>query len=166
MNREKEPLYRKVNSKARGCHHNTGLDAKHTRNTKAGLTKKMRQGAQRGLDYTPLYKFLLSKVGKPWVDVLKEAQSRLDKDEPIYYMVIMGDDLSGYHNINHLGYFNSGSSMYSTLIVDDNGLLQKMKPELKNEDFYPSCWCCTRTFNGTVLKHSYDDFNKKQNTLS
>lgn len=159
MNKQKEPLYRKVNTKARGVWHHKGLDAKHTRNTKDGLTKKMKQNVQRGLDHTPLYKFLLSKVGKPWVDTLKEAQSRLDKDEPIYSMVILGDDLSKIGDTTS-GFFNYENSKFSTLIVDENGLLQKMKPELKNEDFYPSCSCCTFTFNGTVLKNTMEDFNR------
>ena len=34
MKRDKEPLYRKVNTKARHCHHQFGSDAKYDRNTK------------------------------------------------------------------------------------------------------------------------------------
>lgn len=34
MNREKKPLYRKVNTKALHHDHYTGSDAKHSRNTK------------------------------------------------------------------------------------------------------------------------------------
>jgi hypothetical protein len=151
MNRQKELLYRKVNTKARNVFHNIGLDAKHTRHTKAGLTKKMKQGTERGLDYTPLFKFLLSKVGKPWVDVFSEIHARLDKDEPIYYMVFFDATLI----TKNPGYFNYDNAKFSTLTVDNEGLLQKIKPDLKNEDFYPSCSCCTKTFNGVVLNNKY-----------
>lgn len=162
---KKNPLYRKVNTKARYCHHYTGPDARHTRNTKAGLTKKMKRGVQRGLDYTPLFKFLLSKVGQKWDDVYSEAKSRLNVDEPVFWMV--------QTNINHSDRgknndtFRGGeNAIYSKLIVDENGLLQYKNPKLKNEDFYPSCSCCTHTFNGTVLQHTYQNFNqiKSENT--
>ena len=97
MNRDKKPLYRKVNTTARGCHHQSGQDFKHERHTKKGeqLNKqsvKMKRGVERGLDYTPLYMFLLSKVGKKWDDVYSEAISRLDKSEPIFYIVAKNEN--------------------------------------------------------------------------
>jgi len=42
---------------------------------------------QRGLDYTPLFFFLLSKIGQHWDEVYSEAISRLDRPDPIFWMV-------------------------------------------------------------------------------
>ncbi len=42
-----------------------------------------------GLDHTPLYKFLLSKVGQDWDDIYSEAVAWLDKDEPIFRLVAL-----------------------------------------------------------------------------
>ena len=65
-NNQKEPLYRKVNTKARNVHHNFGSDFKYSRNKKKE-TLEQTKGAmygnkERGLDYTPLFRFLLSKL--------------------------------------------------------------------------------------------------------
>ena len=38
MNKEKPKLYRKVNTKAHGVHHNFGGDYKDSRNKKSGTT--------------------------------------------------------------------------------------------------------------------------------
>lgn len=83
MNKQKENLYRKVNTKARNNNHRIGKDSKNDRNTKIGISTKMKKDVERGLDYTPLFRFLLSKVGKSWVDVHSEAVSRLDKNHQI-----------------------------------------------------------------------------------
>ncbi|WP_202621792.1 hypothetical protein [Pontibacter russatus] len=47
---------------------------------------------ERGLDYAPLFRFLLSKVGKDWEDVVNEAKSRLDELEPIYWVVALNEE--------------------------------------------------------------------------
>src|ERR1039458_7285436 len=86
---EVKPLYRKVNTRARGVHHNSGGDAKYDRHTKDGMNKSMSKDVQRGLDYTPLYRFLLSKVGQNWNEIHSEAVSRLDNEEPIYHLVAL-----------------------------------------------------------------------------
>lgn len=159
---EKKPLYRKVNSKARWCHHNTGSDANRSRNTKKGMTDKMKRGVQRGLDYTPLFKFLLSKVGKKWDDVYKEAQSRVESEEPIFYMVKL-EKYPHEHRFHsteqkyNVSFGYGESSRFSTLVVDENGLLQKEDENIANESFFPSCKCCTHTFNGVVLKNKYHE---------
>lgn len=156
--RELKPLYRKVNTKARGHHHHTGPDAKHTRGTKKGMTSKMKQGKQRELDYTPLYRFLLSKIGQPFDQVYSEAIKRIPEAEPISYLVKEDNTGQGYT-------YCGESSMYSTMYVDDQGLLQLVKPELVNTDFKPTCWCCTHTFNGKPLtrKWSYESIIGTEN---
>lgn len=164
MNKEIKLLYRKVNSKARGCHHNTGPDARYDRNTKNGLKKSMSQGKQRGLDYTPLYRFLHSKVGQSWDKVYSEAISRLPKgDDAIFSMVILEPEINtniGRNNMHGWSYFGE-STIMSTMTVDEDGLLQFIKPNLKNEDFSPSCWCCTHTFNSKPLIKKYGDHHKR-----
>ena len=86
------PLFRKVNTTARGVSHRFGGEYRHERNTKRLVTSDavrspMRRNERRGLDYTPLFKFLLSKVGSSWSEVQREALSRLDRPEPLYWLV-------------------------------------------------------------------------------
>src|SRR3972149_788189 len=150
MNRRKEPLYRKMNTRAHNVHHNFGGDARHDRHTKEGMSKSMKKGVERGLDYTPLYKFLLSRVGQEWSSVHSEAVSRLDKEEPIYHMVARND-------AEKRRFVRCGeNSIYSGLYVDENNRLQLVDPKLCNEDFSPTCHCCTATFNGTPLQRKYN----------
>jgi hypothetical protein len=163
MERSKKPLYRKVNTKARGCWHKFGGDAKYDRNTKKGMSKSMKQGNQRGLDYTPLFRFLLSKVGEEWGGVYSEAKSRLDKVDPIFWMVELGDEPIKEKTPNHnpkwddVFTFNENSS-FSKLIIDDNGLLRIKNPSTVNEDFEPTCPCCTYTLNGKVLIKKFNRY--------
>lgn len=146
---EKKPLYRKVNTKARGVLHNKGGDYRHQRNAKHADAVGMKQGVQRGLDYTPLFKFLLSKVGKPWGEVHSEAISRLDKEEPLYWMVSDGRETANtYVRIGESSYF-------SGLYVDADGILQIVDPEIGPDSLEPSCKCCTHTFNGVVFTKKY-----------
>jgi len=149
MNRDKKPLYRKVNTRARGVRHNFGSDFKYSRNKKretAEQTKGSMHGKQeRGLDYTPLFKFLLSKVGEKWDDVYSEANSRLDKTAPIFWMVALDENQrEEYVRVGESSYF---SGMY----VDDESTLQLTNPELKAKDMIPFCDCCTHTLNGKAF---------------
>lgn len=154
---EKAPLYRKVNTRARGVRHHTGGDYRHQRNTKREQQAAadevargtMHKRERRGLDYTPLFRFLLSKVGEDWSAVHSEAISRLDREEPIYWMVARTPaERQAYVCIG-------GTSFFSGLYVDDDGKLAKVAPELRNEDLAPWCPCCTHTFNGVPLVKKY-----------
>jgi hypothetical protein len=91
---QKEPLYRKVNTTAHGVHHLHGADFRNSRHAQRvkdseATHQSMHGKKQRGLDYTPLFRFLLSKVGKDWDAVYSEAISRLDRSEPVYWLVAM-----------------------------------------------------------------------------
>ena len=149
MNKEKPKLYRKVNIKARGVNHNSGSDFKYSRNKKRE-TLEQTKGAmfgkkERGLDYTPLFLFLLSKVGSKWDEVFSEAKSRLDKQAPIFWIVSLNEN-------DKKDYIRTGESSYfSGLFVDDNGILQKTNSDLKAANMKPLCNCCTHTFNGKVF---------------
>ena len=149
MNRDKKPLYRKVNTKARGVRHDFGGDFKHLRRKKRDTIEQARGSMhgkrERGLDYTPLFRFLLSKVGSKWNDVFSEARSRLDKTDPIYWLVALNPE-------DKEDYVRTGESTYfSGMYVDQEGLLQLSNPELKAKDLIPFCDCCTHTFNGKLF---------------
>lgn len=149
MNRDKKPLYRKVNTRARGVRHNFGGDFKYSRNKKRETTEQIKGSMhgkkERGLDYTPLFKFLLSKVGFDWDGIFSEAKSRLDRTEPIYWLVALNEnERKEYVCIGESSYF---SGMY----VDSENKLQVTNPELKAKDLTPFCDCCTHTLNGKVF---------------
>lgn len=140
----KKPLYRKVNTRAHHVFHDKGGDYRDERNGKRVAYDRgsMHGKKRRGLDYTPLFRFLLSKVGEPWDEVLREAQSRLDRPDPIRWMVALRED-------ERKAYFLGGDNSYfSGLYVDDDGLLQRVAPDLQPSDMTPVCSCCTHTLNG------------------
>ncbi|MEM6971601.1 MAG: hypothetical protein AAF577_02255 [Pseudomonadota bacterium] len=105
----------------------------------------MKRGAHHGLDLTPLFHFLLSKVGEPWEPVHREASARLPDEAPIFWMV--------RENPGRLRqpYIAGGEHAYlSRLFVDEGGLLQQVDPTFGVEDFFPYCPCHTHTFTGIV----------------
>jgi hypothetical protein len=109
----------------------------------------MKHGTKHGLDYTPLFKFLLSKVGEDWDSVYSEVIGRVQSEDPIWWMV--------KSNANYESIWRAGeSSYYSRLFVDDSGILQKIDTEIRLENLYPSCPCCTHTFNGVPFSRKYD----------
>ncbi|MCA9720231.1 MAG: hypothetical protein H6713_39285 [Myxococcales bacterium] len=154
MRREPQPLYRKVNTRARGVHHRSGGDYKHARNTarerRSDATRGSMHGRERrGLDYTPLFRFLLKKVGEDWDAVYSEAVARLDRPEPIFWLVALReDDRAPYVRVGE-------SSYYSGLYVDADNRLRRVDPTLGPGSLTPSCACCTHTFNGVPFTRRY-----------
>ena len=152
---EKSPLYRKVNTTAHGVHHRVGGDFRDQRKGEAvdqpeGLHQGMHGRKRRGLDYTPLFRFLLSKVGDGWNNVYSEAVSRLDRPDPIFWLVTLrsGDE----HD-----YVRTGESSYfSGLRVDGDGILQVVNPQIGPGSLYPLCKCCTHTFNGARFTRPFN----------
>ncbi|WP_425099883.1 hypothetical protein [Tropicibacter sp. S64] len=152
----KAPLWRKVNTRTHGVHHRGGggTKARHLRGTKAAddtahPAHGMAQGVRHGVDYTPLYRFLLSKVGEPWETVHAEAVSRLDREGAIFHVV----DLDGSDG----PLARTGESSYmARLCVDGNGRLAWVDPDLRIEHLFPACSCCTHTFNGKPFVNRYD----------
>jgi hypothetical protein len=110
-------------------------------------------GAQLGWDYTPLFKYLLSKVGLPWKEVYKDVKARVNSTVPIYWMV------NRYKNVDSLlGYIRVGeSTYYSSLYVDDKGILQFVDKSINENTLEPSCNCCTHTFNGKRFTKKYKE---------
>jgi len=145
---EKKPLYRKINARTWGVRLNGHFgEYRQQRHTKAELNNPSSRGSMRGksrhgLDYTPLFRFLLSRVGGQWDEIYSEAVSRLDRPEPIFWMVALHEDRR--EQFVCLG----ESSYFSGLYVDERKRLQIVNPELKAEHMTPYCHCCTHTFNG------------------
>ncbi|UYV37931.1 hypothetical protein N4R57_02140 [Rhodobacteraceae bacterium D3-12] len=153
--REKKPLYRSVNTRTHGVRHGSGVKARWERNTKAAqgdaARGSMHSGQRHGRDYTPLFKFLLSRVGQDWAAVRREAIARLDREEPIGWMVA-ATEAEGER------YFRAGeSSYYSGLYVDNAGKLCVVDSGLTPETMRPFCGCCTHTLNGVRLSLAFDD---------
>lgn len=143
MNREPQKLYRPYNKTAHGFH--TGRmggdysDARHSKTMQRFEGKHLSIGQTHiGYDYTPLFRFLLSKVGREWDEVLSEAVAWLDKQEPIFWMVELHTPTSGVVRIGD-------NSYYSCLNVRDGVLVKVEEAALPPKK---GCTCCTHTFNG------------------
>ena len=146
----KDPLYRRVNTRARNVHHRHGGDYRHQRNAEhergSNRTRgSMRGGQRRGLDYTPLFRFLLSRIGEDWDAVYGEAAARLDTPDPIFWMVARQDHER--QDCIRVG----ESTYYSGLYIDADRRLRAVNPDLSPHTMQPSCPCCTHTFNGVRL---------------
>lgn len=156
MNGQKKPLYRSVNTRTHGVRHGSCAKAKWERNTKASLNdgsmkRSMHSGKRHGHDYTPLFRFLLSKVGEDWDKIHSEAVARLDREEPITWMV--ASSFSEGRAFVRVG----ENSYFSGLFVDQNNVLAVVDPELTEENMRPFCACCTHTLNGKRLTTPYSD---------
>lgn len=110
----------------------------------------MHRKHRHGRDYTPLFRFLLSRVGSAWAEVEREARSRLDDPDPITQMMRPSAD-------GERPMFRTGESTYfSTLFVDGHGILRRVAPDLTAENLAPFCSCCTHTFNGERFGLPYE----------
>lgn len=145
-----KPLYRRVNTRTRGVRHGKGGAARWTRNTKPGRTRdSFRQGLRHGLDYTPLYRFLLSRVDQPFPPTHAEALARLPEEAPIWHLVARP-------GTPPQDYVRTGESTYfSGLYVDQDDILRKTDPTIDETTLAPSCACCTHSFNGTPFTRSF-----------
>ena len=68
---KKPLLHRSVNTRTHGVCHGSYRAYRYERNTKKEKLAQSTRGSmhshhRHGFDYTPLYRFLLSKVGQPW----------------------------------------------------------------------------------------------------
>jgi len=154
MQPRSKPLYRRVNTRTHNVHHGSGQKAKYARNTKAAGKAQsdkgsMHSGQRHGLDYTPLFRFLLSRVGRDWDVVHAEAVARLDRTEPIFWLV--AEHESDREPVVRC----SESSYFSGLYVDDYNILQIVDPSVTHETMDPTCACCTHTLNGVRLSKAF-----------
>lgn len=146
-----EPLFRKEKKTGLSTHYYVvaGSDYRRTRNSKKqkefdGHKQPMNTG-KWGVDYTPLYRYLLSKVGQKWADVYSAICARLpiEHRDAIWHMVKTHKEDLCFRGGEH--------SYYSTLIVE-YGILVKVDGENKfDPKTLHKCTCCTHTFNGKVI---------------
>lgn len=151
MTHGKEPLYRRVNTRTRGVMHGGGEYrwSRHAGREDRQSRGAMRRGKRHGLDYTPLFRFLLARVGREWDGVYREAVSRLDRPDPIFWLVARSEaERQPFVRIGETAYF-------SGLFVDDCGGLRLVDSSLRIEDMTPSCACCTHTLNGIPFTRRY-----------
>jgi len=146
----KKPLYRSVNTRTHGVHHGSGGDYRWSRRREDRVhAGAMGGNSRRGLDYTPLLRFLLSRVGEDWDAVHAEAVARLDRAEPIFWLVARSK--AERQHFVRIG----ESSYYSGLYIDEDNRLRLVDPALHVEDMEPVCACCTHTFNGVPFTRKY-----------
>lgn len=146
----KKPLYRSVNTRTHGVHHGSGGDYRWSRRREdRAHAGAMGGNSRRGLDYTPLFRFLLSRIDEDWDAVHAEAVARLDRAEPIFWLVARSEaERQPFVRIGE-------SSYYSGLHVDEDNRLRLVDPMLRVEDMEPACACCTHTFNGVPFTRKY-----------
>jgi len=151
MNNRIKPLYRKENKVSLSNKYNvsTSSEYRYQRHSKAFLNDdrnhKSITSGKYGYDYTPLFKFLLSKVGGDWNQIYSEAKARLNDPEPVFWVVALHE--SERRDIVRLG----ESTYYSGLFVNDHGKLAIVNPNIAFSDLpipYPGE---TITFNGIVM---------------
>ena len=148
----KEPLYRRINTRTHGVRHGGGdyRFSRHLKKPDKTSLGSMHGKKLQGLDYTPLFKFLLSKIGQDWSEVHSQAVARLDRPEPIFWMVALNEaEKRPFVRIGE-------NSYYSGLYVDEDNRLALVNPELRLEDMKPNCSCCTHTFNGEPFVREYE----------
>ncbi|MCC8381416.1 hypothetical protein [Xenorhabdus sp. PB30.3] len=151
LNHRKKKLYRRVNTATHCVFHSHGGEYRWERAKQKRIREdmpyfqSMKGKPRHGLDYTPLFMFLLSKVGEKWDVVHSEAIQRLDRPEPIFWIVAL-------HEHEQRDYIRCGeSSYYNGLFVDNAGFLRTVNPNLSENDIPILCQCCTHTFNGIPI---------------
>ncbi|WP_297627201.1 hypothetical protein [uncultured Rikenella sp.] len=151
-----KPLYRKVNRKSSyQCH---VIESKGGRFAWQRHSKAMRQfdgrylpmrsatsSVTNGYDYTPLFRYLLSRVGDRWDEIYSAVKPRLNTTEPIWWVVSQ----DGYPQ-DGCGWVHIGEgACWSKLWIDAEGRLRKVDPMLSN--ISPDCSCHTHSFNGSRI---------------
>ena len=147
-------LCRKVNTRTHGVRHKTGGDWSSERNTKVQSEDQSRNGSmhadhRRGLDYTPLFRFLISRVGENWATIHSEAVARIDRPDPVFWLVARSEEEK--KPVVRIG----ENSYFSGLYVDADNNLARVDPGLTADDLEPTCACCTHTFNGIPFTRPY-----------
>jgi hypothetical protein len=151
---ERKPLYRPVNACARGVWRGHGGGdyawSRHARQDTPTTQGSMHKGLKRGRDYTPLFRFLLSRIGHDWTATYSEAVSRLDRPEPIFRMVARNE------KERRPRFCTGENAFFSGLYIDADNRLALVDPALRIEDMEPSCPCCTHTFDGVPFTRKFD----------
>ena len=130
--RGKKPLFRKVNIRTHHMRYVDGGEYRWSRNTRQEKKTESSRGSTHSdhrhcLDYTPLFKFVLSRVGDDWAAIYGEAVARLHRSEPVFWLVASCD-------AEKLPFVRiGGKSFFSGLYVDENNRLSLVDPDLRVE---------------------------------
>ena len=109
---QKPLLYRSVNTRTHGVRHGSCSACRYKRHSKKAQRALSTRGSmhshhQHGLDYPPLFRFLLSKVGHQWDNVFSEANARLDRPDPVFWMVALHEsDKRDYVVLDENSYYS------------------------------------------------------------
>ena len=177
MTHEKKPLFRPENKTTIQTKYyiRRGGKHKHTRNTKEfksfdGNRWKMHSKGNLGLDYTPLYNFLISSVGKNFDEVYAEACERMsglghNYKEEIFYCVEKNTYIENGNVYDSKGelvscIWRSGESSYhDKMFIDDNGVLRLVREfnidKNTDSDLKLGCACHTHSVNGQPQFYNY-----------
>lgn len=160
-------LYRKINRRPSIgrdlC--NKGGKYKYDRHSKnsiikfnegVGYREKIKNSKNRsittGYDYTPLFMYLLKNIGKDFDLILKDIKPRLNRTEPIYWIVDLTITKEMIDNGLCIDYVRIGeSSSYNRLWVDEENRLQKVNSKFSNRSKWDKCF--TETHNGKVIRN-------------
>lgn len=163
---QKKPLYRKLNEVGTYGHLQPLRKYRFDRHKKTPVGSKMRTEQKKvRYDYAPLFRFLLSKVGKPWDPIFQECQSRLDTTTPITFMVVNVNERGlvvdrGYEAYNRFFQYDETydgmkksfrygpDSYWSTLFVDSDGILQFVDETYVEPYHNYYCPWMTQSWNG------------------
>lgn len=144
-------LYRSVNTTTRHHSNNPGGEYRWKRNRKKAedellpVRESMRGRQYRGRDYTPLFHFLLSKIGQPWDATFSEVCNRLNTTAPVFWLVALHEHQQ--QDLVRIG----DASYFPGLFVDGDGVLQQVNPDITERDVTVTCRCCTHTFVGVPV---------------
>jgi len=159
---DQKPLFRSINTRTRGVYRGAGGEyrwSRHARNEDMTSLGSMHANRHRGRDYTPLFRFLLTRVGRDWGETYREAVARLDKEEPIFWLVARKEEEK--KPIVRIG----ENSFFSGLYVDDNNLLAVVEENIRVEALEPACPCCTHTFNGKPFIRKFSQSRERPDYL-
>lgn len=139
--RKKEPLYRSV-AHTWGVWHGRASYrwSRRKKHFDQASTGSMFSRKRNGRDYTPLFRFLIAKVGQDWSDIYSEAVSRLDRPDPIFWIVARSE--FERQAIVLIG----ENTCYSGLYVDDDNILRMVDSSARPDP--NMVWYATATFNG------------------
>lgn len=154
---KKKKLFRSENKITHnGIPRDLNYRSRWKRHSKEGMSPRMGGShINHNLDYTPLFQFLLSKDGKPWNEIWKECLERVDRPDPILWMV-QGIRINGLPDNKPGEYkkcFRYGEGTYfSTMYVDDSGILRIVDKDYVCGPSYEEERRWGETFNGNLYE--------------
>jgi hypothetical protein len=127
----KEKLYRKINKKSLSTKYYVKKGGEYSwKRSKVNCDLEYpmfesMKSKKLGRDYTPLYRFLESKIDQVWNDIYSECVKRLDTTDPIWWVVVNSDLSIIKHNYNNIVRIGQGSYC-QRLYINKDGILKSL----------------------------------------